>query len=197
MELISLTQKNLQSIVESAAEAIRRGGVLVVPTDTVYGMVANALDEKAVEKVYLIKRRAAAKPLPIFVKNITMAKKYATISARQEKFLEEKWPGKVTAILKKKPKAKIFGTNGNTIALRIPFNHFINSLLETLNIPLCGTSANISGQPASTRIDDVIGQFREAPGLPGVIIINAGDLPESKPSTIIDLTQKEPLVIRN
>ena len=139
MKLISLTQKNFQDTVETAAEAIRRGNVLVAPTDTVYGILANALDEKAIKKVYSIKIRDTEKPLPIFVKHIAMAKKYARISASQEKFLEENWPGKVTAVLAKKPDVKIFGTDTGTIALRIPFYHFINSLLETLNLPLCAT----------------------------------------------------------
>ena len=196
MKLISLTQKNIQTTVQTSAEAIRRGNVLIVPTDTVYGIIANALDEKAVKKVYLIKERDTAKPLPIFVKHIAMAKKYAAISARQEKFLEENWPGKVTVILARKSAAKIFGTADNTIAMRIPFYHFINSLLDTLGLPLCGTSANVSGLPASTKIDDVIAQFQRSRDLPD-IIINAGDLPESKPSTIVDLTKKETAVIRN
>jgi len=125
-----------------------------------------------------------------------MAKKLAKISRAQETLLDEYWPGKVTAILKINNGLKIFGTNGETIALRIPFHHFINSLLETADIPLCGTSANISGVPASVKIDEVLNQFAGRDITPD-LVINAGDLEASRPSTIIDLTKKERPVTRS
>lgn len=195
MKLISLTQSNLQSVVEATAEAIRAGKVVIAPTDTVYGIIADATNEQAVARIYSIKKRDTGKPLPIFVKNIAMAKKVARVSPAQEKLMEEYWPGKVTLVLCKKEVAKIYGAGDKTIALRIPFYHFINSLLETSNVPLCGTSANVSGMGASCKIDDVLNQFTGAKLLPD-LVINAGDLEPSKPSKIIDLTEKEYKVIR-
>lgn len=196
MKLISLTQSNLQIVVEASAEAIRAGKVIVAPTDTVYGIIADATNEKAVARVYSIKERDTGKPLPIFVKNIAMAKKVAKISPAQEKLIEEYWPGKVTLVLEKKEGVKIFGAGDKTIALRIPFYHFINSLLETSNVPLCGTSANASGMGASCKIDEVLSQFADA-GLMPDIVVNAGDIEPSKPSKIIDLTKKELVIIRD
>lgn len=195
MEIISLTSKNFQNTVNIAAEIIHKGGVIVAPTDTVYGLLANAANQKATEKIYLIKNRSKEKPLPIFVKNMAMAKKLAKITPRQERLLEEKWPGKFTARLNRKKETRIFGVEENTIALRIPFHPFINSLLEALNLPLCGTSANISGKEASGKIDEVLGQFSGKSGLP-YLAVNAGDLPLSNPSTIADLTQTPPKIIR-
>lgn len=195
MELISLTSNNIQRVVETAARVIKKGGVIVAPTDTVYGLLADATNEKAIKKIYAIKKRQSEKFLPIFVKNIAMAKKLAAISLRQQTFLEEKWPGKVTAVLIRKDELKIFGIGGETIALRIPFYHFINSLLETLNIPLAGTSANLSGNPASTGIDNVLAQFSGQNELPD-LAVNAGDLPESRPSTIIDMTGPKTRILR-
>lgn len=124
-----------------------------------------------------------------------MAKKLAKINPKQEKFLEEKWPGKFTARLNRKKGVKLFGVEESTIALRIPFHGFVNSLLEAVNLPLCGTSANISGKPASGKIDEILAQFKGKNNLPD-LIINAGDLPESKPSNIVDLTQNPPQIIR-
>jgi L-threonylcarbamoyladenylate synthase len=195
MQIISLTEKNFQSIVETAARAIQRGDVVVAPTDTVYGLLANSTDKNAVKKIYAIKNRPDAKPLPILIKNMAMAKKLAKISAKQLDFLETKWPGKLTAVLYKNPGAKIFGTDDATVALRIPFNRFITSLLETLNLPVTGTSANTSGQPCETKIDNVLRQLLTAATMPD-LVINAGDLAESKPSTIIDMTHPDFNVIR-
>jgi L-threonylcarbamoyladenylate synthase len=195
MEIVSLTSNNFQKIVELAANAIKKGGVLIAPTDTVYGLLADATNEKAIKKIYAAKNRPQNKPLPIFAKNMAMAKKLAKISQKQQTFLEIKWPGKFTAIFKKNPAAKIFGAGDDSIALRIPRYPFINSLLETLNTPLCGTSANLSGQAASTEIDRVLAQFAKQGILPD-IAINAGDLPASNPSTIVDMSKKELKIIR-
>jgi tRNA threonylcarbamoyl adenosine modification protein (Sua5/YciO/YrdC/YwlC family) len=195
MEIISLTPGNFQNAVMAASRAIQRGEVVLAPTDTVYGLLASALSEPAVKKVYAIKERAQDKPLPIFVKNMAMAKKIALLSAKQLEFLETKWPGKFTAVLRQNPASTIFGTNGKTIALRIPFYPFVNSLLETANQPLTATSANLSGQPAATKIDNVLNQLARAGAKPD-LIINAGDLDDSNPSTIVDLTQSEPKIMR-
>jgi L-threonylcarbamoyladenylate synthase len=195
MEIISLTSKNFQNIVEYTARVIKKGGVVAVPTDTVYGIIADATNECAVKKIFSLKKRPPDKALPIFVKNIAMAKKIAAISAEQQKKIEELWPGKITSVFKSANGIKIFGIEKETIALRIPFYPFINSLLETLNIPLAETSANISGLPASTRIDDILAQFKGQNYQPD-LVINAGDLSESKPSTIINMVHPEIKTIR-
>jgi len=195
MEVMLLTKDNFQAAVEAAATVIYRGGTVIAPTDTVYGLLANAANEKAIEKIFAAKLRPKNKPLPIFVKNMAMAKKLAKISPAQEKFLEEKWPGKFTFRLNRKKEVKLFGIEENTVALRIPFHSFVNSLLEATNSPLCGTSANISGRPASGKIDAVLAQFRGNAVFPD-LAINAGDLDKPSPSTIIDLTQIPPQTIR-
>lgn len=195
MEIISLTPKKFQTAVETAARAIQNGGVIVAPTDTVYGLMADAANKTAIQKIYTVKKRPSSKHLPVFVKNITMAKKLAKISAKQQTFLETKWPGKFTAVLQRRAAIKIFGTDQKTIALRIPFYPFINSLLEVVNQPLAATSANISGLPAPTKIDDVLNQSAGKAIMPD-LIINAGDLDDSNSSTIIDLTQNPPVIIR-
>ena len=195
MEIISLTPQNGQKVVEYAARAIKFGKVVAAPTDTVYGLLADATNKKAAARVFAIKQRAESRYLPIFVKNMAMAKKLAKISLKFEKILDEKWPGQFTFIFYRKKNTKLFGVENKTIALRIPHHPFVNSLLETLNTPLTGTSANISGQPSSTKIDAVIGQFQNSKVKPD-LIINAGDLPASRSSTIIDLTQAAPKIIR-
>lgn len=185
-------------------KVIREGGVVVCPTDTVYGLVGDATNKRAVEKIFKIKKRPKNKPLPIFVKDIKMAKELAEISKKQEKFLKKIWPGKTTVVLKSQitnyksqanPKFKIYGINKKTIALRIPNYGLLLDLVKQLSRPLTGTSANVSGQPASGEIKKVLKQFENKKYQPD-LIIDEGNLSKSKPSKIIDLIVFPPKILR-
>jgi len=200
MRILKLSQRNLEEIVKVAVKSIKQGKALVCPTDTVYGLIADATNERAVEKVLKIKRRKAQKPIPIFVKDIKMAKKLAKIDKKQEEFLKSVWPGKVTTILKAKSETrKIFPkgiiSSENKIGFRIPKYRLVNVLLKKFNLPLTGTSANISGQPPSTKIKEVISQFKSQKYQLD-LILDAGNLPKSKPSTVLDLTKFPPKILR-
>jgi L-threonylcarbamoyladenylate synthase len=173
--------------IKKAVRAIKEGKVLVCPTDTVYGLVCNAANKKAVEKIYKIKNRPKSRLLPIFVNNIGMAKKLVKIDSRQEKYLKKVWPGPVTAILRKK-------RGSGTIGIRMPHYGFVLNLVKHIG-PLAETSANISGQPASTKIKEVLKQFEGRKYQPD-LIIDAGDLPKNKPSKVVDLTVYPFRVIR-
>jgi L-threonylcarbamoyladenylate synthase len=184
---------------KTAVDAIKRGRVLVCPTDTVYGLVCDATNKKAVEKLFKIKKRNLKKPVPIFVQDIKAAKKLVYIDEKQEKFLKKVWPGKVTAVLNKlkvkSEKLKVYGVDKKTIGLRIPKYKFILELLKRTNKPLTGTSANISGKPASTKIKEVIKQFENQKYQPD-LIISAGNLPKSRPSKVVDLTGQKMIILR-
>lgn len=161
--------------IKEAAEIIKNGGVIIAPTDTVYGLICDATNKKAVDKIFKIKKRPRKKLIPIFVSDINMAKKFANINPKQEKFLKQVWPGKVTAVFHhKKP------------GLRIPDHKFILDLIKHIG-PLAESSANMSGQPASGNIKEVLKQFEGKKYQPD-FIIDAGNLPKAKPSKVIDLT---------
>lgn len=192
MEIIKENNKKAISV---ATKVIKNGGVVICPTDTVYGFLADASNKKAVDKIFKLKKRSRLKPLPVFIKDFKMAKDLAEISKDQEQFLNKVWPGKVTVILKRKPvdvgcpySLKVYGVKKDTIALRIPKYKFLNDLLKKINKPLVQTSVNISGQPALTKIADISERFGGS-DLP-ILIIDAGNLPKSKPSKIIDLGGK-------
>jgi len=187
MRILKLNQKNFKEIIKEATQAIQEGKIVVCPTDTLYGLIADARDIKAVKKLIRIKKRRSSKPIPIFIKDIKTAKKFAQINKAQEKFLKAVWPGKVTVVLGKKGKLpKILFGNKKTIGLRIPNYKIINQLLLTTNRPLTGTSANISNRPPSTKIKEVLKQFADQKLQPD-FIIDAGNLKPSKPSIVIDL----------
>lgn len=188
METIKQNKKNIKEIIT----ALENGAVLVCPTDTVYGFLADASNKKAVDKIYKIKKRLKAKPLPVFVKDIKMAKDLAEIDKEQEEILNKKWPGKFTFILNRKKIIKLYGIDKNTIAIRIPKYKFLNDILKKINKPLVQTSVNISGQPSLNKIKDIINQLNKL----NILIIDAGNLQKNKSSTIIDLTKDNIKILR-
>ena len=192
MEIVNIQN---QKAIEIALKVIKTGGVVVCPTDTVYGFLADASNEKAVDKIYKIKERPRLKPLPVFVKDIEIAESLSEINEDQIKILNEKWPGKYTFILNRKGMEKFYGVDEKTIALRIPKYEFLNNLLKKINKPLVQTSVNISGQPTLLEIKKITEIFVEEKNQPD-LIIDAGDLPKSESSTIIDLTKNNIKIIR-
>ena len=196
MKIVKITKKNFQEIVKITTKLIKKGKIIICPADTVYGLLCDATNKKAVEKLFKIKKREIKKPIPVFVKNIKISKNLAKINKKQEKFLRKIWPGRVTVVFKrKKSRIKLYGVDKKTIALRIPNYRLVNTLLKNLNRPLSGTSANISGKPASTEIREVLRQFKNRKYQPD-LVISAGDLPKSKPSTVLDLTISPPKILR-
>jgi len=195
-QALRVLDRKSNGFIKKAAESIKKGEILVCPTDTVYGLIADAANKKAVERLFKIKKRTFKKPIPIFVKDIKTVKRLALINKEQENFLVKVWPGKITVVLKrKKSKIKVYGADSKTIALRIPNYKFLNILLEKLDRPLTGTSANISGYPASTKIEKVIEQFKNKKMKPD-LILSDGNLKPSRPSAIIDLTGKKQKILR-
>ncbi|MFA6190539.1 MAG: L-threonylcarbamoyladenylate synthase [Candidatus Staskawiczbacteria bacterium] len=185
MEIIKKNKNNINKIIT----ALKKGAVLVFPTDTVYGLVCDASNKKAVEKIFKIKKRDKSKPLGVFVKDIKTAFKIAVVKKEYEKFLKN---NKNTVILKSRLRQGFGGRSKKTIGIRIPKYKFLNLILDEFKKPIAQTSANISGKPATTKIKEVLKQL----GKENILIIDAGDLIKNKPSAIIDLTGAKNKIIR-
>ena len=183
MQLVKI--KKIKEAVSLAVLALKEGKVLILPTDTVYGFVA--LDKKAVKRIYGIKKRDKAKPLPFFVSDTKMAQNYAHINKNELQFLKQNWPGAITAVFKAK--------KGGTIALRQPDSKLLLAILREVKQPLAQTSANISGEPATGKIKQVLETFESASLQPD-ILFSQGDLPERKPSKVIDFSKGKRDVLR-
>lgn len=184
--------------VKKVVEALERGQVIVCPTDTVYGLLADATNDEAVEKVFQIKKRDKKKAIPIFVKDIEMADKYALMDQDLENFLDEIWPGKITVAVKRKKRtslSKRLFANKKTVGLRIPDYKLIYEIIKKFNKPLTGTSANISGKPSTTKINEVYQYFEDEEIRPD-LILSAGNLPYNIPSTVVDFSNDKPKIIR-
>ncbi len=198
MEVIKVSLKTL----DRAIAILKNGGVVICPTDTVYGFLADATNKKAVDKIYKIKKRPTSKPLPVFVKDFKMAENLAEIDEKQAKVLRKFWPGRYTFIFNRKnylvsnsieldTKAelvKLYGVDKKTIAIRIPKYKFLNQLLQKINMPLAQTSVNISSEPTLTKIEDIIKKFGKSKK---ILIIDGGNIKKGKPSKIIDLSSKK------
>jgi len=193
VKIITAKKENLKKIIT----AFSKGQVLIFPTDTVYGLLCDAYNEKAVGRIFKIKKRKISKPLTVFVKDIAAAKRLAYINKDQEKFLKKNWPGAITVILKTKKPYKLSPLvyKDDTIGLRVPDYKLLNLILEKFNKPIAQTSANISGRSAVTKMKDVLEQFGNN-DIQSDLIINAGDLPKNKPSKVIDFTKNKMKILR-
>ena len=194
MQSLKILPENLKKIIRKTVEVIREGGIIICPTDTVYGLIADAKNTIAIKKVFEIKKRSLEKPLPIFIKDLGMARSLAEINEKQKKILKKFWPGKLTAVLKAKsvefPQG-ILSKDGK-IGLRIPRYKLLDLLLKEIDCPLTSTSANISGKPASTDIEEVLKQFVNKKIQPS-LVLDAGKLKSSLPSVVVDLTSLKTL----
>jgi len=178
--------------IRKAAKIISKGGVVAIPTDTVYGLVADALNERSVKRIYELKRRPPDKPLVLFVKDLAEAQKFAEFSEDALKLALKFWPGPLTLIVKAKPYApKTLVTPKGTIGLRIPNDSVVMALLDIAKMPLASTSANLSGMPPAKDSTEVRHQMPQQPDY----VINgvAGGKP---PSTVIDFSQEQPVILR-
>lgn len=182
--------------IQEAIAVLKLGGAVIYPTDTLYGLGANALEAGPVERIFKIKRRSKSKPLPIAVRNINWAKELAFIYKKEEKILEAAWPGAVTVVLPKRNIVPDILTAGQrSVAMRIPDSRFTDELLGQFGYPITSTSANISDELPSFKISEIIERFENSEYKPD-LVIDAGDLKESEPSTILDLTSNKPKILR-
>lgn len=199
MELLSLDLNNKEKyddLISKAALSLKNGKVLVYPTDTLYGLGANALDPKAISRVYKIKKQDRSKPISVIARDISMAKKIACIDSKVEKILNNIWPGPITIILRKKDVIPhILTADGETIGVRIPSFKFVNDLMSSIDFPITATSANISGEKDLLTPKDILSKFSQTEFSPD-IFVDAGKIKHPEPSTIIDLTTQTPKIVR-
>ena len=178
----------------SAAEIICAGGLVAVPTETVYGLAGNGMDEKAVEKIYEVKGRPAIKPLSLMVASPEEIDRYAVDVPEAAKALAEKfWPGPLTIVLKANPDIpEIVRAGGDTIGLRCPDHALTLQALREAGVPFAAPSANLSGAPSPKTAGDVLKVFD------GVIdaVIDGGACTLGRESTILDMSKKPYRVLR-
>jgi L-threonylcarbamoyladenylate synthase len=183
-------------IIEHAAKLITKGEVVVCPTDTGYAFAANALDTKAVAKVFGLKGRSFNNPIHMAAGSIEEAEKYAHVDDIARHLAKRFLPGALTLVLEKKeivPSMLVAG--GNTIGIRIPNDRVILELVAKTGRPLTTTSANTSGKPTPYSVEEIIADMED--GIKGIaMILDRGPISKRELSTIVDLTASPPQLIR-
>ncbi len=183
-----------EEVLEHASAVIRAGGVIVYPTETLYGIGADAINAKAVSKVITAKKERGKKPIGVIAGNLQQVSMVAaTVNSVARTLIDNLWPGPLTLIFDATPivPPEITGDTG-TIGVRIPSNSFCLALLRRTGCLLTATSANVSGTVPETSIQKIQASL----DAPIDMFINAGILRESKPSTVLDVRAPDPVLVR-
>lgn len=184
-----------QAVVQ-ATEVLHAGGVILYPTDTLYGLGADALSDGAVAKVRDIKGRDATKPIHAIVADVQMAAKYGAINEVAFALACAYMPGPLTLILKKNEGIDTGIANDmDTFGIRIPDNRFCLDLAKAFGQPYTTTSANISGAESGRSVETILAQLGEKAQMID-LVIDAGELPERLPSTVVDTSTGTAKVLR-
>ena len=182
----------LNEQVDKGIQILKQGGVIAFPTDTVYGLGADAFNSNAVKRIYDIKKRPKHLPLPLLIGDIKQLDILAEPLSEIALFLAKRfWPGGLTLVVPKA--ARLPGYLGNTnIAVRIPAHPVCLALIQAINNPIIGTSANISGRPSALTA----GEVRQQLGNEVDLIIDGGRCPGGGESTVVDVTGGEVVILR-
>ena len=186
-------EKELEKLKEPA-KIIKDGGIVVFPTETVYGIGTNGLDEEAVKRLFEVKHRPIEKPISLLVSNMEMVGQIAKdITDIEYKIMEAFFPGPLTIILKKKGNVPDIITAGKeTVGIRMPSGEIARKIVEYANVPIAAPSANISGEPSGTNIKNIIKSFDGQVDY----FIDGGESKLGISSTIVQVIDGVPHILR-
>ena len=186
--------KDIKEGIKKAADIIKRGGLVAFPTETVYGLGANGLDENAVPKIYEAKGRPSDNPLILHISEFDEIKSIVEEIPKTAIILaEEFWPGPLTMVLKKSDIVPYRTTGGlESVAVRMPSNRIARELIKASGVPIAAPSANSSGRPSPTKASHVLYDLDGKIDL----VIDGGAVDIGLESTIVDVTTEVPVILR-
>lgn len=189
------------AVAKLVAGSLKKGGVVVLPTDTIYGLSCLASRLAAIKKIHRLKKSDSHKPLLVLVSDLAMLKKYVFLSQAQIQKLKKYWqPGQrpTTVILRHRsrlPRALTGLSDG--LAVRLPKNEFLIKIIKSVREPLVSTSLNISGQPSLKAVTNLTDYFLKSGGQPD-LVIDTGPAKKRRASRLIDLrVGQRPKILRN
>lgn len=181
--------------IAEAARLIRSGAVIVYPTDTVYGIGADATNRDAIEQVLHLKQRPPGKPLPVLVPDIAAARRFARFDARAKRLADKFWPGALSLVLPLASGSTLapgVTAGGATVGLRVPDHAVALALMREADCPLAGPSANPAGADSPTDAHAIAAGLGEGVAM----ILDAGISPGGTASTVLDLTAPTARILR-
>ncbi len=180
-------------LIEQAVATLREGGVVAIPTDTVYGLAADATNSYAVDKLFALKGRDTSQAMPVLVDSMRLFRQIAkNLPEGADEVLDRFWPGALTAVVLKDSDMLPVVSKDETIGIRMPDSFVSLGLISMFERPLATTSANVSGQKPAMSGEDVFNRF----GSQVDLILDAGALPPCQASTVLDMTEKPYKILR-
>ena len=183
----------LQRQIEKAADILRKGGVIAVPTDTLYGLAASTSSESAVRRIFCLKGRSAGAAMPVLIDTPDRVEQCAvSVPDAAWSLMRSFWPGALTIVLRRSHQIPPIVSGGlDTVALRVPAHHVPRALVGELDTPITGTSANLTGHEGLTTAAAVGRVFGRE-----IDLVVDGQAGVGLPSTVVDLTSPDPSVLR-
>lgn len=182
-----------RAVLRAAADTLRAGGVVALPTETFYGLAAAALDGGSVRRIYELKGRPESKPLLVLVDSVAMAETVARVTPAARDLMERYWPGALTLVLPALPTVPSVVTAGTeTLGVRLSPHAIARGLVELVGEPVTAPSANPDGLSPPTTAAGVLAYFPKGIDL----VLDGGATPGGEPSTILDLTVDPPRILR-
>lgn len=187
------------SVARDIQTALEQGEVVIFPTETAYGLICDATNKSAVEKVFDLKSRTATKALPVICGTQDMVEQFFSIAPVYDELIQKYWPGPLSLVLEIRDE-NIFvnpeKVNDNTVAVRVTSFASLADLSNMLGVPLVATSANISGAKTPYTFADVMAPMTDMVRKSIVYAVDAGDLPKVEPSTLVGLQEGKLHVFR-
>lgn len=177
-------ERSASKEINKAAYIIKEGGVVIYPTDTVFGIGARWDNQKAIERVYQIKSRPQNIPFPVLLTDTSQIAGFAVVTPLAENLIKRYWPGALTIILKRK-------LTSQKVGFRVPDNNLLRNIIRLAQTPIIGTSANFHGEPSVKNFKDL------DPGLVKLVdYVVPGECQGGIESTVVDATGKKPIIVR-
>ena len=188
------TENNLKTGLKRAAESILSGGVVAIPTESFYGLAVNPTDVRAIERLFDVKKRRGDQPILLLIPSVEHLDQCVIhVPHIAHQLMNEFWPGGLTLIFEAKPSLPRELTAGTgKIGVRLSSHPIATALAQAVGIPITGTSANISGQPACSSAKEVFRGLGDKVDL----ILDGGETAGGKGSTVLDVTMDPPVVVR-
>lgn len=196
-QIINLATTPTPEVIKTAVEVLSRGGLVIFPTETLYGIGADATNQAAIDKLLQYKSRREGKPLSIAVNSPAMAEEYVEVNATARNLYQNFLPGPLTVVSKSRGKvARGVESEFGTLGIRIPDYQLVLDIVTAFGKPITATSANASYQKRPHQVADILEAISDKQKDLIDLILDAGELPKRDPSTVVDTTLNQEVVVR-